>query len=46
MKRLAEEATLAKRIVVCSEHAPRILDGVRILPVPDFLGDLWTGGVL
>ncbi len=46
MKRLAEEATLAKRIVVCTEHAPRILDGVRILPVRDFLGDLWTGEVL
>lgn len=46
MKRLAEEATLAKRIVVCTEHAPRILDGVRILPVRDFLGALWTGEVL
>ena len=46
MKRLAEEATLAKRIVVCTEHAPRILDGVRIIPVRDFLGALWTGEVL
>ena len=33
MKRLAEETTLKKRIVVCSEDAPRIVDGVQILPV-------------
>ena len=46
MKRLAEETTLKKRIVVCSEEAPRIVDGVQILPVRDFLGDLWMGGVL
>lgn len=46
LKRIAEETTLQKRIVVCSEDAPRIVDGVHVLPVLDFLRDLWTGGIL
>ena len=46
LRRLAEETPLAHRIVVCGESAARVVDGIRILPVRDFLGALWRGELL
>ena len=46
LRRLAEETPLAHRIVVCREPAARVVDGIRILPVMDFLGALWDGDLL
>ena len=46
LRRLAEEAPLAERIVVCREPAARVVDGIRILPVMEFLRRLWEGELL
>ena len=46
LRRLAEETPLAHRIVVCREPAARVVDGIRILPVMDFLRALWAGDLL
>ena len=46
LRRLAEETPLAHRIVVRGESAARVVDGIRILPVRDFLGALWRGDLL
>ena len=46
LRRLAEEVPLTHRIVVCRESAARVVDGIRILPVMDFLGALWDGELL
>ena len=46
LRRLAEEVPLHRRIVVCSESAPRIVDGIELLPVVGFLAALWAGEIL
>ena len=46
LRRLTAETPLAQRIVVCRESAARIVDGIRILPVTDFLRALWAGELL
>ena len=46
LRRLAEETPLKHRIVVCRESAPRLVDGIRILPVTEFLRGLWSGVLL
>ena len=46
LRRLAEEVRLRRRIVVCSESAPRIIDGIEVLPVREFLAALWDGAIL
>ena len=46
LRRLAEEAPLKHRIVVCRESAARVIDGIRILPVMEFLRGLWNGELL
>ena len=46
LRRLAAEPPLKHRIVVCRESAARVLDGIRILPVMDFLRGLWEGDLL
>ena len=46
LRRLAEETPLAHRIVVCREPAARVVDGIRILPVMEFLRALWAGDLL
>ena len=46
LRRLAEEAPLRRRIVVCGESAPRIVDGIELLPVREFLAALWNGEIL
>lgn len=44
--RLAAETPLAKRILVCRESAARVVDGILILPVMEFLRALWGGDLL
>ena len=46
LRRLAAETPLTHRIVVCRESAARVVDGIRILPVTDFLRELWAGDLL
>ena len=46
LRRLAEEVPLRRRIVVCGESAPRIVDGIELLPVAEFLAALWDGEIL
>ena len=46
LRRLAEEVPLRRRIVVCGESAPRIVAGIELLPVTDFLAALWDGAIL
>ncbi len=46
LRRLAEETPLKHRIVVCRESAARVIDGIRVLPVMNFLRDLWNGELL
>ena len=46
LRRLAEEVPLRRRIVVCSESAPRIVAGIELLPVGEFLAALWDGEIL
>ena len=45
-RRLAEETPLRRRIVVCRESAARVVDGIRILPIEDFLRALWQDELL
>ncbi|MDE0449749.1 MAG: hypothetical protein OXH96_24050 [Spirochaetaceae bacterium] len=35
-----------RRIVVCGESAPRIVDGIELLPVREFRTALWSGEIL
>lgn len=46
LRRLAEEVPLRRRILVCSESVPRIVDGIELLPVREFLATLWDGGII
>ena len=46
LRRLAEEVPLRRRIVVCGESVPRIVDGIELLPVTEFLAALWDGEIL
>ena len=46
LHRLAEEVPLRRRILVCSESVPRIVDGIELLPVREFLSALWSGAIL
>ncbi len=41
---LYEEGCISERVVVSCESRARVLDGVHILPVRDFLEKLWTSG--
>ncbi len=45
-RRLAEETPLSERILVCGESVARVVDGVAILPVMEFLRRLWGGELL
>jgi len=40
---LAEELPLQRKIVVCTESRRRRDESIDILPVEDFLSDLWAG---
>ena len=46
LRRIADETALRRRIVVCTESAARIVDGIEILPVRRFLHSLWTGDLI
>ena len=46
LRRIADETALRRRIVVCSESAARIVDGIEILPVEEFLHALWNGKLI
>lgn len=45
LRRLAAEIPLKNRILVCREPVVRVVEGIRILPVVDFLRGLWAGEV-
>lgn len=47
MLALGEELPLRRRIVVCLESERRVTDdGVEIVPVVEFLDELWAGGIV
>ena len=46
LRRLEAETPLRRRVLVCREPAPRLVDGILILPVERFLQDLWSGELL
>ena len=46
LRRLAAETPLRTRIVVCREPVMRVVEGIRILPIGDFLSALWAGDLL
>ncbi len=46
LRRIADETALRRRIVVCTESAARIVEGIEILPVNEFLHALWNGDIL
>lgn len=43
LRALREEKALKNYILVCHEPAPRIVDGIRVLPWKQFLEELWSG---
>lgn len=43
LKALREEALLDHYVLVTLEPRPRVVDGITILPWPDFLDRLWSG---
>jgi predicted AAA+ superfamily ATPase len=44
LRALKEESLLRQYVVVSLEPRARTVDGIRILPWQDFLGELWEGG--
>jgi len=47
LRMIAEDYTVKQRILVCLEsHAMETDDGIRILPVEEFLRELWEGKIL
>jgi predicted AAA+ superfamily ATPase len=46
LRRIADETALRRRIVVCTESAARVVDGIEIFPVRQFLHALWTGDLI
>jgi uncharacterized protein len=45
LRALAEELSLERRIVVCTEPRLRVDEGVEFIPAEQFLDDLWTSRV-
>ena len=47
LRALSEEIKLQRKIIVCNESAPRKSNaGVDILPIEDFLKQLWNGEIV
>lgn len=46
LRALAEDLPLERKIVVCTEPRRRMDEDIEVLPVEEFLADLWTGKVL
>ena len=42
---LAEETSIRRRIIVCNEPVRRTVRGIEIVPVRDFLKELWEDGM-
>jgi uncharacterized protein len=45
LDRFREDYKPKRAILVCTERRPRLLGGIHILPVADFLQELWAGEV-
>ena len=45
LRALAEERPVRRRVVVCMESEPRVVDGIEILPWRRFLESLWSEGM-
>jgi predicted AAA+ superfamily ATPase len=43
---LSEEMTLRRKILVCRETTPRIVEGIEIMYCMDFMKKLWSGEIL
>ena len=43
LTRLSDENPALRRYLVCTEPAPRVVDGVHVVPVEKFLAKLWSG---
>ena len=43
LRAIAEESPFKHRIIVCNEPVRRIIDGIEIFPIKDFLDALWNG---
>lgn len=43
LRALREEGIFRRYILVCRESGPRLVDGIEILPLEDFLSALWAG---
>ena len=46
LRRINEETPLRRRVVVCTESAPRVVDGIEIIPIGSFLNRLWSGTII
>jgi hypothetical protein len=43
MRALQAEKAMKSHIIVCLEPSPREVDGIKIMPIDDFLRTLWRG---
>jgi predicted AAA+ superfamily ATPase len=46
LRAFVEDNRPRRALLVCNESAPRLVDGVEVLPWRDFLGRLWAGDVV
>jgi predicted AAA+ superfamily ATPase len=46
LRALREEGNIKRFICVTMESHPRVIDGIRILPLELFLDELWAGGIV
>ena len=46
LKAISEEGDFARRIVVCRESLPSVVDGVDVLPANAFIERLWNGEII
>lgn len=46
LRAFVEDNRPRRALVVCTEAAPRVVDGLEVLPWRDFLDRLWGGGIL
>jgi predicted AAA+ superfamily ATPase len=46
LRAFVEDNRPRQALLVCNERAPRLVDGIRVLPWREFLGRLWSGDVI
>jgi len=46
LRAFVEDNRPRKAVVVCNEHAPRVHEGIEVLPWREFLTRLWGGGIV